>query len=178
MNTYIAMFLLGVSLSMDTFSLALCYGTLNLNLKKSIILSITVGIFHFFMPLLGMSIGNLVINNLIIDGKLLILIILSIIGIDMIIGAFKNDEKKLLTSFIGILIFAFSVSLDSFSTGLGLNLISDNIISTLITFTITSAGFTFLGIKLGKTLKEQFGKIATIIGGIALILLGIYFFLN
>ena len=178
MNSLIAMFLLGVSLSMDTFSLSLCYGTLNLSNKKALILSTTVGIFHFFMPLIGMSIGSLIIDKLIISGNLLILIIFCLIGLDMIIGALKKEDKKLLTSMYGIIIFAFSVSLDSFSTGLGLNVITDNIFGTLLIFTLTSASFTFLGVKLGKKLKEQFGTITTIIGGISLILLGIYFFFH
>lgn len=178
MNTILTMFLIGLSLSMDTFSLALCYGTLNISKIKTIILSITVGVFHFFMPLLGLTIGNIVINNIIVDGKYIILIILSFIGIDMILSSFKNEEKKLLTSFIGILLFAFSVSIDSFSTGLGLNLMTDNIISAVTIFSLTSAIFTFLGIKLGKCLSDKFGKYACIGGGIVLIILGIFFFLN
>ena len=178
MNTLFTMFLVGVSLSMDTFSLSLCYGTLNLDKKKAIILSAIVGTFHFIMPLIGMTIGNLVINNLIINEKYLILIIFSIIGIDMIYEAFKENDKTLLTSLMGILLFAFSVSIDSFSAGIGLNIMTNNIIETLIIFTITSAIFTFLGIKLGKTLNMKFGKISSILGGLVLIILGIYFFFH
>lgn len=178
MHTLFTMFLVGISLSMDTFSLSLCYGTLNLNNRKTILLSLTVGLFHFFMPLIGFTIGNIIINNLIIDGKYLILLILSIIGIDMILEAFKEKEKTTLISVLGILLFAFSVSMDSFSTGIGLNLMTDNILSSLVIFTLTSSLFTYLGVKLGKVLNTKLGKISNIIGGIILILLGIYFFLN
>lgn len=178
MHSLFTMFLVGVSLSMDTFSLSLCYGTLNLNNKKTILLSIIVGIFHFFMPILGLSIGNLIINNLLIDGKYLILLIFSVIGIDMILESFKDEEKTMLTSFLGILLFAFSVSIDSFSTGIGLNLMTDNILGSLIIFTLTSSGFTYFGVKLGGVLNSKLGKISNIIGGIILILLGIYFFFN
>lgn len=178
MNSLLAIFLVGISLSMDTFSLSLCYGTLNINNKKTIILSIIVGLFHFFMPILGLTIGNFIIEHLIIDGKYIILIILSIIGIDMFFSSFKTEERKMLTSIFGILIFAVSVSLDSFSTGLGLNLMTNNILGSLIIFTITSSTFTFLGIKLGKKINNKFGKISNMIGGLVLILMGIYFFFN
>ena len=66
--------IIAVSLSMDTFSLSLAYGMLKL--KNSIIkqISITVGIFHFFMPLLGdffgeyiLSIINIFIGNSMLD---------------------------------------------------------------------------------------------------------------
>ena len=176
MNSLLAIFLVGISLSMDTFSLSLCYGTLNIGNKKTIILSTIVGLFHFFMPILGLTIGNFIIEHLIIDGKYIILIILSIIGIDMIFSSFKTEERKMLTSMFGILIFAFSVSLDSFSTGLGLNLMTNNIFGSLIIFTITSSTFTLLGIKLGKKLNNKFGKISNMVGGIVLIIIGIYFF--
>ena len=176
MSPQITIFLIAISLSMDTFSLSLCYGTLNLSKNKVIILSIIVGIFHYFMPLIGMSIGNAIINKLIIDSKYIILIILSFIGIDMILSAIKNEEKNLLTSFIGIILFAFSVSIDSFSTGLGLKLITNEVFDAALIFSIVSALFTYAGIKLGKYLSDKYGKIANIMGGIVLIIIGIVFF--
>jgi len=175
MNTLFTILLIGISLSMDTFSLSLCYGTLNISKTKRILLSTIVGIFHFFMPLLGLTIGNMIINKIIIDGKYIVLIILSLIGIDMILSSFKDEEKKVLTSIWGITLFAFSVSIDSFSTGLGLNLITNNILGAVIIFSLTSAIFTYLGVKLGTKLNEKFGKISNIIGGSVLILIGICF---
>ena len=41
-------FLLAIGLSMDAFSLAILYGTLGFTKHKMFILSIIVGIFHFF----------------------------------------------------------------------------------------------------------------------------------
>ena len=53
-------FLIAVSLSMDAFSLSLAYGTLNVDKSKRILLSIIVGAYHFFMPILGMNVGKTV----------------------------------------------------------------------------------------------------------------------
>lgn len=178
MQEFLTILLLAVSLSMDTFSLSLCYGTMNISRKKTYLLSSIVGLFHFIMPLIGLNIGNIIMEHIILDGKYIILLILTIIGIDMIISSIKNEEKNFLLGIGGILLFAFSVSLDSFSTGLGLNLMTDNILLALSSFTIFSALFTFLGIKLGKKLSDKYGRIAGFIGGIILIILGIYFFLK
>ena len=49
--------IIAVSLSMDAFSLSLAYGTVNLDKKSRLKLSIIVGLYHFFMPLLGNLIG-------------------------------------------------------------------------------------------------------------------------
>ena len=57
------LFTIAVSLSMDAFSLSLAYGTLNLEKKDINNLSLIVGIYHFFMPLLGLFIGNIVLKK-------------------------------------------------------------------------------------------------------------------
>ena len=62
MNVIITTIIVGVSLSMDAFSLALAYGTYGLKNKEKIILSIIVGCFHFFMPLIGLVLGNLIFS--------------------------------------------------------------------------------------------------------------------
>ena len=49
MNLFL-LFIIAISLSMDAFSLSLAYGTLDINKKEIITLSIIVGIYHFFMP--------------------------------------------------------------------------------------------------------------------------------
>ena len=178
MQELLTILLLAVSLSMDTFSLSLCFGTMNVTKKQVYTLSIIVGIFHFIMPFIGLNIGNVIIEHIIVDSKYILLMILSIIGIDMIISSIKNEEKRFLLSFGGILLFAFSVSLDSFSTGLGLNLMTDNILFALSSFSICSFLFTYMGVKLGNKLSDKYGRTAGIIGGIVLILLGIYFFIK
>ena len=42
---------------MDAFSLAFSYGIKSISKKNVIITAITVGLFHFFMPLLGNMVG-------------------------------------------------------------------------------------------------------------------------
>ena len=54
----ITIFLIAVSLSMDAFSLALIYGTQGITKKDKVLLSLIVGIYHFIMPLIGVTIGN------------------------------------------------------------------------------------------------------------------------
>ena len=64
--------IIAVSLSMDTFSLSLAYGMLKL--KNSIIkqISITVGIFHFFMPLFGDFLGEYILSIINIKSTLIV----------------------------------------------------------------------------------------------------------
>ena len=48
MDIFFTIVLIGISLSMDAFSLALVYGTYSLVKKDILLLSVIVGLFHFF----------------------------------------------------------------------------------------------------------------------------------
>ena len=173
MSIYI--FLIALSLSMDAFSLALAYGTLNLEKKIIKKLSLIVGIYHFIMPLIGHTIGNLLIKIIPIKPNLIVFIVLTFIGIEMLIDSFKNEEIKKIMTLKELLLFGLAVSIDSFSVGLGLKAISDNHITTITTISITSLVFTYIGLQLGKKINNKIGKISTIIGGIILIIVGIMY---
>ena len=66
MEEFGILLLIAVGLSMDAFSLALSYGTLELSNTDNIKTSFFVGIFHFFMPILGLLIGNYLVEKLLV----------------------------------------------------------------------------------------------------------------
>lgn len=171
----ITIFLIAVSLSMDAFSLALIYGTQDINKKDKIILSLIVGIYHFIMPLIGLSIGIYITNKLIINTNILVGVILCLIAIEMIISSFKDEEERFLLTLPGYLIFGLSVSVDSLTTGIGLPAITENYFLTATIFSITSLIFTYLGLNLGNILNKKYGKVSTIIGGSILFSIGIIY---
>lgn len=170
-------FIIAISLSMDTFSLSIIYGTLGMNKKEILSLSTLVGIFHFFMPLLGNCIGELILKHLPIESSTFAGIIFFVIAFQMVVSLFKNEEVKRITSFSSFLLFAFTVSIDSFSVGIGLNAILLNHFLATTIFMIVSFTFTFLGLYMGKKLKNYFGKIATLLGSVILFILSIYYIL-
>ena len=171
--TLIVITLLAISLSMDAFSLALAYGTLNLDNRKEIIISIMVGIFHFFMPLLGYKVGKIILKIINIDPIIIAGIIFIILGIEMLLSLLKEEKTTLITNLFSIMLFSLTVSIDSFSIGIGLNAISNNIFLCSIIFSIVSFLFTLFGLKLGKNLSTKFGNVTVLIGAIILIMFGI-----
>lgn len=165
--------IIAISLSMDAFSLALAYGMMNFNKKEIISLSFIVGLYHFFMPLLGNYCGKLVFSIIKVKPTLIVSVVFVLIGIEMIVESFKEENKKKITGYIEMLSFGLAVSIDSFSTGIGISTITNNILLAVLTFSIVSFLFTFLGLKLGKTISDKIGKVSSIIGAIILILIGI-----
>ena len=168
-------FLVAISLSMDAFSLSLAYGTLQIPKKQIYLLSIIVGIFHFFMPLIGLFIGSSILSIIKIDPDIIVFIVLFAIGFQMLIESFNHKEDLKIMKTLELFLFAFAVSIDSFSVGLTLTNISPNYILSAIIFAFFSAFFTFTGLLLGKKIAKLVGKISTIIGGIVLMLIGLMY---
>ena len=162
--------IIAISLSMDAFSLALAYGTLNLNKKDIYKLSLVVGIYHFFMPLLGLFLGNIILRY-VSNPNFIVFVILFVIGIEMIYETFKEEDIKNIVSLRQILLFGLAVSIDSFSVGIGLNIISNNYLYCASIFSIFSLSFTYLGLMLSKKINNIIGKTSTIIGGLVLIVI-------
>ena len=167
--------LVAISLSMDAFSLSLAYGTLSLEKKSINLLSLIVGAYHYIMPLLGMRFGNKLITILPIKTNIIVFIVLLFIGIEMIIDSFKKESNMSLMKLSELLIFGLAVSLDSFSVGIGLRAIYNNLFISSMIFSITSSIFTYIGLKIGKKINSHIGKASTIIGGVILIVIGILY---
>ncbi len=175
MNVFFTCVLIGISLSMDAFSLALLYGTCGLSKKDELMLSTIVGLFHFFMPLIGLFFGNVVFHYLMVDSNFVVGIIFGLLGIEMFISSFRSEEVKILIGFVPFLLFGLSVSIDSLTTGIGLSSISDNYLMVSSIFMFFSAFFTYLGLKLGGFLSDRFGKVATMFGGSLMIFLAFFY---
>ena len=170
----LSLFLIGISLSIDAFTMALAYGLVGIKKRNMFISSITVGLFHFFMPLLGSLLGSELLNSFKINPKYLIIIIIILLIIEMI-KSLNEKEKQINMNLLGMISFAFLVSLDSFTIGIGINYIIDIPIYASIVFACVSAIFTLLGFFLGKYVSSKFEKISKYIGIFILIVLLSYF---
>lgn len=158
---------------MDAFALALSYGINKVSFKNAIITAFIVGMFHFFMPLLGNIVGMSLFEYTVFKPRYVLFFIFLILSVDMFIKCFEKETKLRTLNIIGILFFAISVSIDSFSVGLGINYLYDNIILVVSIFCVISTIFTIVGFKLGQTLFKHLGKYSSILGSIILFLYSI-----
>lgn len=171
-------FLIGVALSMDAFSISLSIGAFSNERKKYLVLSLLIGIMHFIMPLIGYELGFNIVTFLHIEPNTLLGIILTIIVIEMIMELKSKEEKIFKLNFISMILIAFSVSLDSFTTGMGLTAITNNFYLSGIVFSICATSFTYMGLLLGNYCCNHYGFYAQILGIIILIFMVIKIFLH
>ena len=173
----ITLIILGISLSLDAFSLSIIYGTFIYSKKIKLLLSLTVGIFHFIMPLLGSYIGSFIIYNFISDPDILVAIIFTVLSIEMLLSIKDLDQNtKEFKNILEALFFAFSVSIDSFTVGIALGSGEENVVTAGLIFAFLSGLFTFCGLNIGTKLSLKFGKLANVIGSILLLILAIAHF--
>ena len=173
MHHIFSIILIGIALSMDTFSLSLGVGMFNTNNKQALRLALIVGLMHFIMPFLGTILGTKITELLELNCDILLGIILIFIAGQMIIDLIKGEEASFNLNIWGMFLFAFGVSLDSFSVGLGLKAITSNIYLAMIIFSICSFSFTFMGVVIGRYANKILGVYASILGILILLILGV-----
>lgn len=149
---YIETILIAISLSMDAFSLAISLSTLKLKNIKVYRYAFMVGLFHFIMPIGGNLLRKIIDKIVIVPSKTLFIIIIIFIIIGILLDKENNISKKILNP----ILFAFIVSIDSFSVGVSLSK-SILIISCSI-FSVTSSLFTLIGFKIGNIIYNNSTK--------------------
>lgn len=177
MSSFFTILLIGISLSMDAFSLSLVYGMIGMSKKNKVLLSVIVGLYHFIMPLIGLTFGTILDNINIISIDIIASIILIYIGIDLIISNSKKEDKLEITK-TGFFLFGLSVSIDSLTVGIGLKAITDTYLLSSTIFSLSSLIFTYLGLTLGNIIGNKIGTYSKTIGGIVLIVIAILLFIN
>ncbi len=166
------------ALGMDAFSVALGMGMLGLRLKQILNIGVTVGVFHVLMPLLGIVAGKMLSTYFDMIATFIGGGLLFIIGLQMVVSAFKEEEGSMVkTTGWGLLFFAVSVSLDSFSAGLGLGMLGAQMVLTVVMMGVISMVLSWLGLLMGARFQHLIGSYGELLGGCILIGFGVKLFL-
>ncbi|GAA0436275.1 manganese efflux pump MntP family protein [Lentibacillus halophilus] len=171
----VSLMLMAMALGMDAFSVSLGLGMQKLRLKRIALIGIIIGFFHVLMPFIGILLGQAISSQIgdytVLAGGLL----LFGIGAQMVFSAFNHETPQLAQPVgIGLLFFALSVSLDSFSVGLSLGLSNVRTVVTLLAFGTTSMVLTWIGLILGRKVHGLLGVYSEILGGSILCGFGLY----
>lgn len=176
MDQWIGLLIMAGALGMDAFSVSLGMGMLGLSLMRIFRIGMIVGIFHIFMPLMGMMVGRFLSAHFdyvatLIGGGLLI-----IIGLHMVFAALSDKGVSLKPMGWGLMVFAFSISIDSFSVGLSLGMLGAKTAITVTLIGLVSMVLSWGGFLIGSKLERFIGSYGELLGGFILIGFGIELF--
>lgn len=170
----ISLVFMAFALGMDAFSVSLGMGMQLIRLKRIAFIGIVIGVFHIIMPFIGIVLGKAISGQIghitVFIGSLLLIVI----GLQMFFSAFNHDVKKIIqpTGF-GLILFALSVSLDSFSVGLSLGMSGVKTFVALLLFGGVSMVLTWVGMILGKKVHGYLGVYSEMLGGSILCVFGL-----
>ncbi|CAM3458483.1 manganese efflux pump MntP family protein [Marinicrinis lubricantis] len=170
---------MAMALGMDAFSVGLGIGMKGVRLLDILKISTVVGMFHIIMPVIGIAtgryLGGLLGSIAIITGGGLMVVL----GLHMIYSALKGDEVRSFNhqSLLGILLFAFGVSIDSFSVGISLGIFASDLLLSVFTFGVFGGSMSLIGLYLGRRVHAWLGEYGEVFGGAILFVLGMKFIL-
>lgn len=172
----LALGMMAFALGMDAFSVCMGMGMLKLSLRQIAKMGAIIGFFHAIMPLMGMLIGKILSEYFgkiagMAGGMLLVLL-----GSQMIIEFFKKDNEQMRfvqPAGIGFILFAISVSLDSFSVGLSLGIYGAKMLVTIVLFGLASMVLAWAGLLLAQKTQKFLGRYSEAFGGVILLVIGL-----
>ena len=168
--------ILAVALSMDAFAVSLCKGlaTPKVEIKHMAICGGWFGAFQALMPLIGYFLGIAFRDYIVAIDHWVAFLLLTFIGINMIKEAFSACEEENASFAVGVMLtMAVATSIDALAAGISLAMDDANVwiavaLIGCITFTLSA-----IGVKLGNIFGSRYRVAAELVGGIALVLMGV-----
>lgn len=157
---------------MDAVTIVISNSFINNKFIFILKMAITFGFFQFLMSFFGYYLGSSISFLLSFYQNLFSFVVFTLLGINILTA---NDSTVYIYNNINLFLLGFLTSIDAFSVGLTLSLLSSNILINsfiigIITFILCLIGsiFSWIFVKLYPNLCRKFG-------GILMILLGLYY---
>lgn len=169
--------IISFALAMDAVSVSIAGGidVKRERNKHALRVGLFFGVFQAVMPLLGWFVGQKVTTLVTTSAPWIAFFLLSGIGLVMVKEAIKEEkeEKKSILSNKTLFLLAVATSIDAFVVGISLGLIKIPLLLSVSIIGLITFGLSLLGFLFGSHLNRYFGGKLGIVGGIALVLLGV-----
>ncbi len=173
----IEVIILAIALSMDAFAVSIGLGAKYPDRTNSLALmsGIYFGLLQGLMPLLGYIGGKGLLGWVEEYAEWIAFLLLLLIGGKMIYESFagaKEDNIKETTHKV-MLLLAIATSIDALAAGFSLTLLDINPWLACAIIGVTTFGFSWAGVFVGKTSGTWLENKAELLGGIVLVLIGL-----
>ncbi|GBG07072.1 hypothetical protein B1748_21040 [Paenibacillus sp. MY03] len=168
---------IAAALGFDAFSLGLGIGLKGIRVRDILKLGFVIGLFHVLMPIGGLMTGHLVSDMLGQVASTAAGVLLILLGCHMMYSSFKGEEVRSFDhrTAWGLLVLAFSVSIDAFSVGITLGMFSADLWLTITLFGLIGGLMSMLGLLLGRKVGGNLGEYGEALGGAILLVFGALF---
>ncbi len=168
---------LGLGLSFDTFAVSVSTGLLKNSIRfwQGVRVAVVLAFFQVLMPLLGWFGGTQVASYISEIDHWIAFGLLSVVGIKMIIEAFKaeEDKKNNSLSFRVLVLMGIATSMDALVVGVSLAFFEIRILQSIVIIGFITFLAAMIGMLIGKSSNKKSGKKIEIVGGVLLIGIGL-----
>lgn len=171
-----AIAVLSLSMSTDAFAAAVGRGAAHRPSWRSAVRAGAVfGVIEAITPLIGWGLGLLAAGFVQEVDHWIAFVLLAVVGGKMIWEAARPAHPDAAPSRSGawaLIATAVGTSIDAAAVGVGLAFLGANIWVIALSIGLTTFALTTLGMLIGRAVGSRYGKIAELVGGLALIALG------
>ena len=160
---------------MDAFAVSICKGLSmkKININKIVIIALYFGIFQAIMPLIGYFLGKGFENFVTQIDHWIAFVLLLFIGANMIKDSFNdNEDENDDTGFKTMIILAIATSIDALAIGITFAFLGTNIVLATSIIGVVTFALSAIGVIIGNRFGNRYEKVAKIIGGTILIIMG------
>jgi len=170
--------LLAVGLALDAFAVSLGVGAAQLarSARPIFRLSFHFGLFQFLFPVLGWAAGSTISDLIVAWDHWVAFGLLAFIGGRMIRSGLDPDAEPFPTDpsrGMTMVMLSVAVSIDAFAVGLSLAFLSISIWTPSAVIGVVTSALSLVGLWLGASLGQRFGKKMEIVGGLVLLGIGV-----
>ena len=169
--------LIGIGLAMDAFAVSICKGLAmkDPKVKAMAVIGLWFGFFQAFMPIIGYYLGESFYQYIADYDHWIAFILLLLIGLNMIRESFSSEDEGIDDS-LGIKIMfllAVATSIDALVVGITFAMDGSDILIPALIIGVITFSLSVVGVKIGSTVGDRFGRKAELAGGMILILIGL-----
>ena len=170
--------MMSLALGMDAFSLSIGLGMHGMTRQRAYELAASIGIFHVFMTLAGLSAGMLMQGVMGQVANWFGAFLLLGMGLHMMYSTVfvRKQELPIGNTAAGLMAFSAGVSVDAMSVGLslGLRTTAYGVVSA-VSFGVVGAMMCLVGVLIGKRVNNAIGMYGELLGAVILIGYGLHF---
>ena len=180
--TLLEIFLIGISLSMDAFAVAICKGLAmpdKVDRKGALLIALYFGVFQAVMPALGWLLGSQFARYVTQMAPWIAFVLLAWIGGSMIRESLSKEEKEEAEmgadSHKELLVLAVATSIDALAVGVTFSMLelAVSVGAAVALIGCTTFVISLGGVYVGNVFGARYKGKAEFVGGAILILIGV-----
>jgi putative Mn2+ efflux pump MntP len=170
----LALLVVAVSVGLDNFGASVGIGVTGIDRTARLRIALVFGVFEAAMPVIGLLIGHSVARRLGTAADPVGGVLLGLAGSYIIFTeVFGNSPPRQIHKSKELILIAAALSIDNLVIGFALGTYRVEIALAAVVFATVSVALTLTGLEIGDRIGEKFGSRSELIGGVALIIVGV-----